>query len=252
MTAPYQGQWQAPLPNYDPKPQVPYSQLLCKTCNNPINLWGRIGFCARCGSPLCERCSSTTVPLIKKSTTVIPMIIVTVRKTTTLRVGITVCRKCLVELDVERRKRKRNSLLYGIGVLVGCLAIMGIWGVIIGAGASGLLLGLCLGAPFAILVFLLASWYLVEHTLDRTLGPFCPVCGNTLTNILLQQAKTRGTGSFQMQNVIMCPYCGYYGPRAPLDGLWRFVDANGTGPLFGSVVESVANRSMHARHKGQG
>ncbi len=110
-------------------------------------------------------------------------------------------------------------------------------------------LTLPLAALLALLMgLLMAGFYIIaSNSMSEMLRPRCPSCGAVVLESLSRTANQLGMNLAQ-QAGIDCRYCGYSGPRLPIDGLWRYVDFAGPAPFQGTYLERVTAHSWWYRH----
>jgi hypothetical protein len=215
--------------------------LRCADCGNPAASSGFAGFCRKCGAPLCPDCTSNTMTTVdSKTTLVIPLYVATYSQHTTVEAKVTVCRSCQADykkINMEAFKTGgKAGLVLWLGISLPLVAVSGI-----DAAIAILLIIGAIGLFFTFPVF-----FFIAGKNEKNYRPACPVCGRDVMDLLLRQAGTFSPEK-GMPDVLSCT-CGYQGPRAPFDGLWKFVDRHGPGPLVGSHLEPLANASYRMRH----
>lgn len=237
----------APPARTAPAPQTRFSQLRCRGCGNPIGNINGYAFCRVCGAPMCSYCASkNAVPIEGRRTIVIPLIFVPLNLTWSKSVHpmVTVCRTCLSDIYYRKTRVLPESIVLSVFVWLG-FALPGI-------GVGGLdAVPVCtlIGAMFGILSFL-PIFFTMRYLDDRRSHPTCPICGRDAMGYLFKASSKFGSGTGAFPDFIKCR-CGYEGFRAPLDGLWVFIDKHGPAPLAGSPLEKMARASAFERQGGR-
>jgi len=179
----------------------------------------------------------------RRRTLIIPLIIVLFSKTTSITARVSFCRPCFGRLvhedDTRLEKTAMAAFFIAIALFMPLVVSIGpstAGGAVVLAVLAGMI---AVGAAFPV-------HYLLRYLYERKVRPTCPVCGRDAMRLISRNFSNSGIENGVLPDVIDCT-CGYRGPRAPLDGLWVFVETNGPGPLAGSPVEKMANASRIAR-----
>jgi hypothetical protein len=233
---------QAPVvnPQTGTGPAPHFSQLRCHDCGNPVGNTAGFGFCRMCGAPMCFFCASNSVIFHETNRRmIIPLIFITLIRTKSVRSKVTVCRTCLSDLYYRKSRVLPESMMGSLMVAL-CIAlpIIGGYGLEAAAGAT------IMAVLFGILSFI-PIFVTLRYLDEKRSRPTCPVCGKDAMGMLFKTSSALGVGSGTFPDFIDCG-CGYQGPRAPLDGLWVFVQKNGWAPLSGGPLEKMAQASAFA------
>jgi hypothetical protein len=224
-------------------PPVDRTILRCADCGNPAASSGYAGFCRKCGAPLCTVCASNMMTSVDtKTNMVVPLVVVTYVSSTRVEAKVTVCRSCQadykkINMDAFKTGGKAGLILW-LGISLPLIATTGI-----GAAIAILLIIGALG-----LMFIFPVYFFLVGRNEKNYRPTCPICGKDAMNMLFRNASSLDSREQEMVNMLWCT-CGYQGPRVPFDGLWKFVDNHGPGPLAGSSLEPMANESYRIRKR---
>lgn len=229
--------------NNAPAPQPRFDQLRCRDCGRPVGMLAGFGFCRGCGGPLCFYCASNNVIMSEgRRTLIIPLIFLplALSRTTSITSKVSFCRSCMHDVYGEKAKVLPLSIMGSLIVaLVLALPFLAVAGLDAGAGIT------IMSVLFGILSWL-PIFFTLRYLNERKHRPSCPVCGKDATGLLFKSARAQGIRQGWYPDFIECG-CGYQGPRAPLDGIWLFVDRFGAGPLAGGPVEKMALASEFVR-----
>jgi uncharacterized membrane protein YeaQ/YmgE (transglycosylase-associated protein family) len=224
---------------YDPRPQGGPQQLICRDCSRPVNTWSGMGFCTMCGEPLCQDCSYNKVKVSKKTTTSFMRIY---SKTTEIEVEVTICKACKAFVEIKRKQGAMKGIMAGV---IGFILVFLPFTILM--GVTGLAFSACFGCMMGACLFVIGIYFFLDYSIDRHLGPYCPICGMNLLEPLVQMAHRGQSGSYSIPNSLQCMKCGYVGPRSPYDGLWRFIDKYGPSIFKTTPYEGMADRSYQVR-----
>jgi hypothetical protein len=193
---------------------------------------------------MCFFCAANNVVMYdaQRLKMIIPLLVVTYWETRKITPKVTVCKSCIHEIFRERSHVALRGVLGGVIVAL-CLALP----MILYAGPEGVPGAAFLGITFGIMSFI-PLYFVLRHLHYTKHRPACPVCGRSAVGLLFKAASMRRAGRGMFPDYIDCG-CGYQGPRAPLDGLWVFVDKWGPGPLAQSPVDRMAQASAFTRQK---
>jgi hypothetical protein len=175
-----------------------------------------------------------------KTNLVVPLVIVTYYEYTKVEAKVAVCRAC--QADYKRinmnafKTGGKAGLILWLGISLPLIAATGL--------DAAIVILLIIGALGLMSVF--PVYFYISGRNEKDYRPACPVCGRDAMDLLLRHASSLGSQDKKMPNIIWCT-CGYQGPRAPFDGLWKFVERNGPGPLERTPMESMANASYEIR-----
>jgi len=212
-------------------------ETLCVGCAMPIHFFGSEGFCRVCGGPLCPLCAQSRMTYsMSKTASVVPLVVVTLVRTVTIHVPVTVCRLCIS--DLGNKRAKSISRVWKWGVIAFIAAVVPSW-------FAYPVMAVLLGA--AVFMVALIAYMIVKDEWIKEIVPCCPACGTLMARELFQ-AFAMSTGRQGLPNYVICTHCGYQGPRVPLDGLWRFVDNRGPAPLQGTFLQKPGQHSWRMRH----
>ncbi len=199
-----------------------------------------MGFCTMCGEALCLDCTYNTVKVSKKTMTSVLNIY---RKTTEVEVAVTVCRTCKGFVEVKRKEGAMKGVIAGV---FGFLLVFTPFTILM--GLPGLGFSACFGCMMGACLFVIGTYIFLDYSIDRHLGPYCPICGMNLLEPLAQMVHRNPSGTYSIPNSLQCLKCGYVGQRSPYDGLWRFIDKYGPSILKTTPYEGMAERSFQVRH----
>jgi len=218
--------------------------IRCADCGNTAATEGFAGFCRRCGAPLCFRCASNMMTSTDTRTTmIVPLVVATYSSNVTVTAKVPVCKSCRAGAPKEQWAELKRAGKVGLAVWLILSTI-----IVVATGIGGAVLVFAIIGVLS-LMFTLMIYTFTGSEKEKYYGPCCPVCGRDAMPMLQRQAASMGVGEKEMPDILFCD-CGYQGPRAPLDGLWLFVDRYGPGPLRGSPLEPLANASYAIRHSG--
>lgn len=233
----------AGIPN-GPVAKLRYIDLRCTSCGNLVSMSPASGFCRRCGDPICALCASSTVETKDSHTsTKVPLLVVNLTQTTTVSAQSSVCGRCRLQFDLERKRAMQVSAASGTAILFGTMLPL----LLAGVGGT---FPFCFPAFLGVVLWLLLYSLLLRHY-DEKYRACCPVCGSDMMGAMLHQAMGSGQPGPGMPNHVSCA-CGYQGPRVPLEGFWVFVDRHGPAPLEGSPLFAWAQHSWQVRHGRKG
>ena len=213
-------------------------KLKCWNCRRQIDTSGPIGFCSSCGGPLCANCSTMNRMEVEDSkTSSFPFIIIS--KTTEIKTTVTTCKICKDRIEKQTSSGVTKSIITGLAVFGGLFIVI----FLSSGGEHGeLFFSFCTSCGLGIGAFLLIMFFAVSLK-EKKLGPFCPTCGRHLMKHLLMLAKHMGKETPGIPNHLDCPYCGYKGPIAPMEGLSLYVIKYGARSLAYTSVAQIAKYS---------
>jgi hypothetical protein len=226
-----------------PGPQSGFGELRCRDCGNPAGALAGFGFCRGCGAPMCFYCASNNIIASEINHCIpIPLLIVPlhIKITRIVRPKVTFCRSCLGSIHYRKSRVIPESIAGSLLVAI-CIALP-----LIGGFGPEAIPGATIAAVLFGLVSFLPIYFTLKHLDEKISRPTCPVCGRDATGMLFKTLSEFGVETKTAPDMIDCG-CGYKGLRAPLDGLWAFVDKNGPKPLAGSPVDRMAQASAYAR-----
>ena len=214
----------------------------CAECNERIDLHAPVGFCRKCGEPMCIRCAAHTMPFSKvlESLYNSPLGLFYTRRA--INFDLTVCGNC--ELDYQREKRSAIVKSVGYGAVTSL--VVSLTSVIILSIVGGQQIfefALIVGILSGFLISIPINHHLIEK-IETELSPCCPACGKSVVDELVQMDES--TRTQQAIYGFHCT-CGYTGPLTPIDGLFHFVDKYGPASLGGTGLENAAKFSQQVR-----
>jgi len=236
---------------------APEQEIHCQNCNSITSGFSPMGFCLKCGAPLCPDCASHKLRIILRRGVVIPQRGYawkhdrhSFEQTMPLLIvcNLTICKKCF-----DWKSKPKINTYAGLGsipfVVFTFLALI--------YNNQPLALLFC---PLALIFFIAlisVVVYYISHTDDVYYRPTCPICGMNMEETFLQEMNDRehidnffNGDTSSMPKYILCPRCGYRGPISPIEGLWRYVAANGPDKLDGTPLgqfAKLAQRSQEIR-----
>jgi len=173
---------------------------------------------------------------IETTTSVTPLIVVTIYRTASALLPVAVCRLCIADLGNRRARAMSRVAKWGVAVFLACVIVPWFIQPVISVLAGG-----------AVVMVGIFAYLAVRDEWIKKIVPCCPACGT----IIVRQLNARfaqNPGPDGVPNYIICTECGYQGPRVPLEGLWKFVDYRGPRPLDGTFLQKPARHSWNVRH----
>jgi hypothetical protein len=224
-----------------PAEMRPRQAILCTDCGNTVDFQYKVGFCRICGGPLCSICAENVMEY-SDSRVVAEKNYIIYQKTTTSKITteVVLCKKC--------KKKHSDGVSRPLKwVTAGLLSLLG---VVLAALTAIHMLNFqmfCWSVGLTVLI-LFFSIFAISSEKDRQISPLCPVCGADAMPFFFAQYHGADSTSSGRPDIIKC-VCGYFGPRAPLDGLSKFVDAHGPALLDGTWLQGAAHQSWYARRR---
>jgi len=225
---------------------TPLQQLRCHDCDKTTSGYSDIGFCSRCGAPLCPKCAlrKVTQSDYDMKTIIVPLLVVhfSISWTVSVRAETTVCKDCLKKRQALDN-RTSNFLLLGLVVIA---LLFGAVFTIFSYPLIGMIFLYSFVISLLILVIGAPIFLVLTRAQEAKYGPFCPVCGLYLIPYFLRVVGystpfgSHHSTTTTLPNHLLCPSCGYTGPISPFEGMWRYVAANGPTRLNDTPLYRMA------------